>query len=453
MLPLFDSHAHLQSAKFGADRQRILALADAIGVQRVLNLATRLEDAGDVLRIGREVPADWSLRCLTAVGVHPSDEATWDDATEAGLRELAQDPDVVVWGEIGLDYYWPVEDRERMRRVFRRQLAIARELGLPVSIHSRGEGCYDDVIADLKSERGAEVGGVAHCYVGTAEQARELLDMGFYFGVGGIATYPKNTGEREVLRVIGADRLIVETDAPYLSPQPRRGRRNEPSYTAFTARSLAETLGLTEDDLAARTWKNTVAAFRLGDEHAMRGCWARGEGLRVAVSCPADPGSPVPVEDLLAAIDRADDETGGALGAAVFEAAGRPLAHLETTRAAARRLKEKGRPVILETDGLADARAGEAVELTALGDCVDEIRVPFTGPDKAVFDAVHYPVDMDGAFEAVIAFLDRVRESSLPLTIRALALEGVDLGPVRQMAARMNARLEVRETQGSDVPA
>lgn len=259
MPPLFDSHAHLHHRQFDRDRDQALERARAAGVRRILNLGTRLDDSRAVVEL-----ANRHSECLAAVGVHPCDIEDWSEETERGLRELARDPRVVVWGEIGLDYYHPGYDKAAQRRVFRRQLAIARELRLPVSMHCRGEA-YDDLIADLRAERAGEIGGVSHCFAGSERQAREIIDMELALGVGGIVTFPKAEELRGVLRAIGIEHLILETDSPYLAPQPHRGKRNEPAYVAHTAEALAAALAMEPDALKETCWRNTLRVFRLDD--------------------------------------------------------------------------------------------------------------------------------------------------------------------------------------------
>jgi TatD DNase family protein len=254
---LFDTHCHLQLSQFADDRAEVLARAREAGVARVLNLATSIRDAQAVIDLAREHPG----QCMAAVGTHPSHLEDWSEEAGASLAALSELENLPVFGEIGIDYFHNHHPREFQREVFRRQLAIARSLGLPVSMHCRE--AYDDLIADLEAESGAKIGGVAHCFMGTLEQAKRLIAMGFMLGVGGSATYPKSTEVRDVLRTVGAEHLILETDAPYLSPQTKRGKRNEPAYVAETARLIARELGLEMERLAEITTQNAERAFRL----------------------------------------------------------------------------------------------------------------------------------------------------------------------------------------------
>ncbi len=255
---LFDSHAHLHDTKFRKDRADVFARAREAGVTRFLTL-------GDSLRASREAIAlaEAEEGVFAAAGIHPSSAASWDAETAGELEELLAHPKVPVLGEIGLDYYWDKDPRtiERQQICFREQLRMARRLGKPVSIHSRDSN--EDVLRILAEEDAGEPGGVLHCFVGSYEEARRGVDLGFHLGVGGIATYPKLGDLRETLRRIGPDRLLLETDAPYLPPQPRRGKRNEPAFLRFTAEAIAEVLSLPLEVFAETTSRNAERALRL----------------------------------------------------------------------------------------------------------------------------------------------------------------------------------------------
>jgi TatD DNase family protein len=258
---LFDSHCHLHDEKFRGDRQEVLDRAREAGVKRLLTL-------GDCIRASRSAIelAEAEPEILAAAGVHPSAARSWDDEIAGELEKLLAHPQVAVLGEIGLDYYWEKDDElvRTQRRAFREQLAMARRLGYSVSIHSRDSNA--DVLEDLEAERGSEIGGVLHSFVGTWEEARRGLDMGFYIGVGGISTYKKMGDLREVVKKVGPDRLLLETDSPYLPPQPRRGRRNEPSYVAMTAEIIAGELDMPVEEFAETAYRNTLRAFRIDEE-------------------------------------------------------------------------------------------------------------------------------------------------------------------------------------------
>lgn len=262
MPALFDTHCHLQLHHFNADREAVLQRARAAGVARVLNIGTSLDDAQSVLDLAAcHGLSDQSPECYAALGWHPGYMDTYtterDDAlAEMGRRERARPgTKLIVWGEIGLDYFHKPFDAALQQRVFRRQLAIARELALPVSMHCRE--AYADLIAILREEaRAGLTGGVQHCFMGSVDDASALVDLGFTLGVGGAATYPKSGALRDVLKAVGIAHLILETDAPYLPPQGRRGTRNEPAYVAETAKLLGEAWGMDAAELIEETTRN-----------------------------------------------------------------------------------------------------------------------------------------------------------------------------------------------------
>lgn len=258
-MKFFDSHSHIHDAKFETDREEMLARAKEAGVERILTL-------GDTLRASRSA-IDLALThpglVIAAAGIHPSNANSWEPETAQELEQLLSHECVAVLGEIGLDYYWK-NDEETVRKqqeAFREQLRMARRLSYPVSIHSRESNA--DVLRILEEENAGEAGGVLHCFIGSAEEMQRGVELGFYIGVGGIATYPKLDALRAAIETIPLDRLLIETDSPYLSPQPKRGRRNEPAYVAMTAEILAEHLEIHPERLAEITWENACRAFRV----------------------------------------------------------------------------------------------------------------------------------------------------------------------------------------------
>jgi TatD DNase family protein len=254
---LIDSHSHVHNHKFDDDRAAVLERAREAGVQLVLTLGDTVEASGRALAL-----AHADAMVFAAAGIHPCEAHQWDDTTEEALRALHRDPRVRVVGEIGLDHYW-VKDRTaraHQREVFARQLALARELGKPVSIHARDASA---AVLDVLEAEGRGVGGVLHCFSGTRDEARRGLDMGFLLGAGGTCTYPKSADLREVLCWAGAGNVVVETDAPYLPPQPFRGRRNEPAYVRETAQALAAAMGVDYDEFVAITGANACRALNL----------------------------------------------------------------------------------------------------------------------------------------------------------------------------------------------
>ncbi|MGD0500700.1 MAG: TatD family hydrolase [Bryobacteraceae bacterium] len=245
---LVDSHTHLDDAQFDADRGEVVARALAAGVARMVAIGTG-EGPPD-LEAGIRLAGRYPFVYAT-VGVHPHDASKAGEETFAQLRALAAHPKVVAIGEIGLDYHYDFSPRAAQREVFERQLEIAAASGQPVAIHTRE--AWEDTVALLKAR---PVAGVMHCFTGDERQAREALDLGFYLAFGGVLTFPKADDVRQAARYAPADRLLVETDCPYLAPVPHRGRRNEPAFVVEVARHLAIERNCAPEDIAEVTTRN-----------------------------------------------------------------------------------------------------------------------------------------------------------------------------------------------------
>ena len=253
-----DSHCHLDEDRFASDRDAVLARAIAAGVTTMITIG-----AGGPMRCNHEAVALAAAhpQIFATVGVHPHDASTATAEVLDEIERLAGQPKVVAIGETGLDYYYDNSPRPVQQQAFRRSVALARRLGLPVSVHLRD--AYDEAARILREERVAEVGGVIHCFSGGPAEARTFLDLGFHLSFSGILTFKTAEDIRAAARFAPLDRLLIETDAPFLAPVPCRGRRNEPALVLFTARALAELRGLSLDELAGLTRANTAALFRL----------------------------------------------------------------------------------------------------------------------------------------------------------------------------------------------
>lgn len=256
-----DSHAHIDGEEFDADRDEVVARAREAGVRAILNVGTGDPHAGNFER-AVAVAEKYEGVCAAA-GVHPHDARLYDEAAERRLLEVVRrGPPVVALGEIGLDYHYDHSPRDVQRRVFARQLRLAREEGLPVIIHSREAD--EDTASILRREMDGAAGlGVMHCFGGGPALAEAALGLGFMISFAGNVTFKKAENLREVARAVPPERLLVETDCPYLAPVPFRGRRNEPAFVVETARFLAELRGVEPEELGRVTSENFARLFRL----------------------------------------------------------------------------------------------------------------------------------------------------------------------------------------------
>jgi len=251
-----DSHAHLEMEAFDGDREAVIGRAAAAGLTAIITVGTTLPDCEKAVSLAGLYPLVY-----TAVGIHPHEVKGIDAKTYDALRILAGQAKVVAIGEIGLDFFYNLSPRETQLRRFAEQLDLADELNLPVIIHDRE--AHAETLAILRQRKG-RLRGVLHCFSGDLAMAQECIALGFHLSVAGPVTYRKADQLRAVAREIPAERLLIETDAPYLAPQPYRGKRNEPAHVVETARCLAEIRGMACGELERVTEENTRRLFGLG---------------------------------------------------------------------------------------------------------------------------------------------------------------------------------------------
>lgn len=258
-MQIIDSHAHLEFPQFDDDRAVMIERARAAGVQTILAIGSGTGPG----RLDAAIPFaeqhDW---IYATIGIHPHDAKQATDEHFARLDELARHPRVIGWGEMGLDYFYDHSPREIQKQVFRRQLEQARAAKLPIIIHCRD--AWPDCLEIIEQDwRSSGLGGIFHCFTGTLEQARRGLDMGFMISFAGNVTYPKMQTLRDVARDLPVARILTETDSPFLAPQGRRGKRNEPAFVTEVAQALANVRNLSSDEMASITSGNFRNFFRL----------------------------------------------------------------------------------------------------------------------------------------------------------------------------------------------
>ena len=261
-MKLFDSHCHLESPELGNDIGAVLARARAAGVEFLVNIGSGYgpEDAAKAVATAEKHENVWAT-----VGVHPHDASKADDGVLSKMKDLVRgSKKVVAWGEIGLDYHYDRSPREIQNEVFQEQLEIAVDLDLPVSLHVR-EAASDVLVTlrDFHVRVGDRLRGVWHCFTETPDAALEAIELGFYISIPGIVTFPKAENVREAAKLVPLNRLVVETDSPYLAPIPYRGKTNEPAYVVETVKKIAELKGVPVEDVATATTANARAAYEL----------------------------------------------------------------------------------------------------------------------------------------------------------------------------------------------
>jgi TatD DNase family protein len=447
---IVDTHAHLQMEEFAADLPQVLARARDAGVGRLVTVGVELESSAAAVALADRHPEVWAV-----VGVHPHDAATWDGDTARRLEGLLDHPKVVGVGETGLDFFRqraPAGDQER---AFRHQIRIARERDLPLVVHSRQ--AHQRVLEILREESPLP-GGVLHCFSGNLEEARDALALGLFLSFGAPLTYP-NAGEtRRIAGAVATDRILLETDCPYLPPQGRRGSRNEPSLMGETVAALAGITGLSTDDVARITTDGARRLFGLGLD--VRGAVAYrirdSLYLNITNRCPNRCGFchrgqtwgvkghhlKLDVEpsaaEILEEVSRQRD-----YGEAVFCGYGEPLLRPTVVKTVAAAVRQGGHRVRVNTNGLASLVHGRSLPRELAPD-VDHYSVSLNAPDADTYRRVCRPTVEGDAFGAVLAFIREALEAGAGVTATAVALPDVDLEACRRLAASLGAGFRVR---------
>lgn len=451
---LIDTHAHIYGHEFKADFADMLQRATAAGVSHIIATGTDLETSREAC-----ILAERHDHIFCTVGIHPHDAERVTDKCYDIVRELATaHPKVVAIGEIGLDFYRDRSPRDIQEQVFRRFIRLARELSLPIVVHDRD--AHERVMKVLREEKAAEVGGILHCFSGDLEMARECVQMGFFISIPGTVTFPANEALREVVRGVKIENLLVETDAPYLTPVPHRGKRNEPAYVRFTAEKVAELKGLSVEDVGRVTSLNARKLFRFGAgaqnasiAYRIRNSLYLNITNRCSNRCSFcakfddftvkghylqldhEPG----FAEVMAAIGEHRD-----YGEVVFCGYGEPLLRLDLLKEVARELKKRGVPVRINTDGQANLVYGRNIlpELAGLIDCVS---VSLNAADAATYASLCNTPFGNQGFEGVCQFLKEAKKHIPRVVASAVTVPGIDIAAVRILAESLGAEFRERE--------
>jgi TatD DNase family protein len=273
-----DSHCHLEGPKFAQDRAQVIERAQQAGVEALVAIGNGSgpDDVACAIRLAEEyqqqIPRsardDTSPKIYATIGIHPHEAKLAEDRHFAEMEKLARDPRVIAWGEIGLDYFYDHSPREVQQEVFVRQMELARAARLPIIIHNRpsdnGDNAWEDLFRLLRQHwASSALGGILHCFTGTVEHARAGMDLGFMISFAGNVSYPKATSIRETAAQIPLERMLIETDSPYLAPIPHRGKRNEPAFVVETARHIGALRGVSGDEIGRATTANFYRFFKL----------------------------------------------------------------------------------------------------------------------------------------------------------------------------------------------
>lgn len=253
---IFDTHAHYDDSWFDEDRKELLAGMQEAGIGRIVNIGSDWKSLETVKALTEQYHFVYG-----AYGIHPDEIGDLNEERFAELREMLQDPKALAVGEIGLDYYHNTENKQEQNAWFERQAMLAKELGKPIVIHSREAA--EDTLTMAKTRHFEDIGGVVHCFSYSWEMAREYIKMGFYIGIGGVVTYKNGRKLKETAAKAPLTSIVIETDCPYLSPEPRRGKRNDSRNLHHVVRMIAEIRGLTEQEVEEATWENACRLYKM----------------------------------------------------------------------------------------------------------------------------------------------------------------------------------------------
>jgi TatD DNase family protein len=453
-LSLIDTHAHIDGRDFLPDFDEMLIRAREAGLSRIITVGTDLESSRLAVKL-----AEQHDQIYCAVGIHPHDAVRVSEKCYDVVRDLATGSrKVVAIGEIGLDFYRDRSPRDDQERVFRRFIRLARELSLPVIIHDRD--AHNRIMAIIREEKAAEAGGVLHCFSGDLRMARECEEMGFYLSVPGTVTYPNNEQLREVVRGIRIERLLLESDCPYLPPLPHRGKRNEPSYVRITAEKVAEIKGLSLDDVGRITSLNAGKLFGvgLGDQRARIAYRIRNSlYLNITNRCSNRCSFCAKFEDFtvkghLLRLDHEPDvaEVLDAVGdpagfdEIVFCGYGEPLLRLDLIKEVSRELKKKGCRIRINTDGQADLVHGRNI-LPELEGLVDSVSVSLNAADSETYERLCTTPFGKAGFHGVCKFLRDAPRYIPEVVATAVTVPGLDIAAIKALAESLGVKFRERE--------
>ncbi len=456
---LIDTHAHLDDPRFDGDREKVIERAKQAGIKTIINIGcwTKKKGFGPLDSVIKDRPFIY-----TALGVHPHDaKDVTDDAPFALIRDLALEPGsrVVAIGETGLDYHYDNSPRDVQRKVFLRHIELARELGLPLIVHSRE--AEEDTMDMLESGGAGNRGGVLHCFSGTTGMAERALSLGFYISFSGVVTFPGAEALREIVKTTPVERILVETDCPYLAPVPMRGKRNEPACLVHTARKIGEIKGLSLDDIARITTRNAEELFGLSEGPGeARIAYAIRNSLYLNITnrctnyctfCAKFSSYTVKGHYLKLRKEPDFNDVIKAVGPdplkydeIVFCGFGEPLIRLDLVKKAGMHLKRMGCRIRIDTDGLANLVHGRNVLPELM--FVDTISVSLNAPDPETYMKLVKTPFGDRAYPAILYFLREAKRYIPKVVATVVAVPGLDIEACRRVAEdEIGVAFRVRE--------
>ncbi len=473
--PIIDTHAHLDDHKFEKDIDDVIKRAKDAGVENIITVGTWEKTKG--LKHVVELAERYDF-VYAALGVHPHEAQDANDDAFKEIQELSSHPKVIAIGETGLDYYYERSPKDIQKKIFIRHIGLARELNLPLTIHSRE--AQNDTLDILAGEGVRDIGGVLHCFSGSYEMASKCLDMGLYLSFTGVVTFPKAANIHEIVKKVPIERMLIETDCPYLAPEPHRGKRNEPSFMVETAKNIAAIKGLSYDDVARITTLNAKGLFGIEREkEEARIVYAIRNSLYLNITnrctnyctfCPKHAPAGLPLNGSIGGFKRGfksytvkghylrlkeEPDFSDVIKAVgenpalrydeiVFCGYGEPLIRLDLVKEVGLFLKKQGCRIRIDTDGLANLVHGRNVLPELM--FVDSISVSLNAPDSGTYQKLIKTPYGEKALPAVIFFLKEAKKYIPKVVATAVAVPGLDIDACRQLAEdEIGVAFRVRE--------
>lgn len=449
-LSIIDTHCHLDMNQFDPDRKEVIDRARAAGIEVMITVGSDLKGAVGAMKLAEQYDFIYA-----SIGIHPHDAKDFNDATYRQLKEWAKGTRVVAIGETGLDYHYDHSPRQVQRDVFEKHLRLAEETGLPVIVHSRE--AQKDTVEILR--RSGTNRGVLHCFSGDMEMAEQVMSLGLYISIAGPVTFKKAIGLKEIAGTIPDDYLMVETDAPYLSPEPFRGRRNEPAFIIQTLKQLADLRKVGLEDMARITGLNAKRLFGTGTmaAHAEIAYKIR-DSLYLNITnrctnkctfCVKFRSDFVKGHRLRLEHEPSEEEIKMAIGdpkkfkEVVFCGYGEPLQRLDVVKNIAGWTKEMGGTVRINTNGHGNLIHKRNI-VPELRGIVDSISISLDAHDEETYNRICKPV-FANAFNEILQFTKQAREAIPEVVVSVVAMEGVDIAKCREIAEELGVALRVRK--------
>lgn len=451
---LIDSHAHLEREEFKDDLEEAIKRASDASVEYIISAGSDLDSSRKAVDLSKRFD-----QIYPAVGIHPHEAKSVNTDTLDCLKGLVQaNNKVVAWGEIGLDYHYDNSPRDIQRSIFRKQIRVARSLRLPIIIHTRE--AKEDTLTILKEEDAHDVGGVLHCFSGDLEMARRAIDMGFFISFSGVITFPNVRNLTEIAKEIPIERILIETDSPYLAPVPHRGKRNEPSYVKNVAERLAEIKGLSFDDISRITSFNTKTLFGIGViEETGKISYQIRDSLYLNITnrctdtcrfCVRYSTDFVKGHNLKLKKEPATGDLIKAIGnpsrykEVVFCGYGEPFIRLDIIKEVSAWVKENGGRVRIDTNGHGNLihRRNILPELSGL---VDEISVSLNAEDAERYHKICQPKFGIDTYNEIKRFILEAKRYIPVVGVTVVDLPDIDLAACRRVAEKeLGVSLRIR---------